>query len=276
MSRIAIPNSTGEIDDGAFSGCTNLIEISVSKDNPVYHSTDNCLIETNSKALIKGCNTSIIPIDGSVNSIGRYAFAGCTVLTKITIPNSVINIDNGAFANCKNLKEVTLPEGIRSVNMDAFFGCTSLTSIEIPSSIKCIEWGAFSGCSSLSSIIVISNNKYYHSDENCLIDTKRKVLIAGCNGSSVPADGSVTEIADGAFSGCLGLKSVVIPACISYIGNSAFEGCTHLTNMSISKDLKRIGQKAFYGCTGLKGTGFPYEKMIEDDYYYIDEDADML
>ena len=74
-----------------------MMSIVVEEGNPVYHSDGNCLIETESKTLVAGCNTSVIPDDGSVTSIGYYAFNGCTGLTSVTIPDGVTSIGGSAF-----------------------------------------------------------------------------------------------------------------------------------------------------------------------------------
>ena len=44
---------------------------------------------------------------------------------------------------------------------------------------------------------------------------------------------SVTNIEEGAFSGCTGLTSIVIPDSVTSIGYSAFSGCTGLTSVSV-------------------------------------------
>ena len=44
-------------------------------------------------------------------SIGDKAFAGCTALENITIPNSVINIGNYVFAGCNSLQSINVSEG---------------------------------------------------------------------------------------------------------------------------------------------------------------------
>ena len=106
LTSITIPNSVTNIRELAFSGCEALTSITVKDGNPVYHSTNNCLIETESKALIAGCKASVIPTDGSVTSVGNYAFCGCTSLTSITIPDSVTTIELHAFYDCKNLETV--------------------------------------------------------------------------------------------------------------------------------------------------------------------------
>ena len=53
-----------------------------------------------------GCNSSIIPNDGSVKSIGEAAFANCHSIETIIIPKSIIEIEYAAFDNCDNLQRV--------------------------------------------------------------------------------------------------------------------------------------------------------------------------
>ena len=66
------------------------------------------LIKTASKTLVAGCKNSVIPNDGSVTRIGDSAFAWCSGLTSITIPDSVTSIGMEAFAYCGNLTDITV------------------------------------------------------------------------------------------------------------------------------------------------------------------------
>jgi hypothetical protein len=61
----------------------------------------------------------------------------------------------------------------------------------------------------------------------------------------------VTHIGDGAFSGCSGLISVVIPGSVTSIGSAAFSSCTGLTSIVIPDSVTSIETSAFSGCTSL-------------------------
>ncbi len=217
LTSIIIGNSVTSIGNHAFRGCTGLTSIEVNEGNTVYHSAGNCLIETESKTLIAGCKSSVIPDDGSVTSIGYGAFWGCTGLTSITIPDSVTNIDNYAFFSCNGLTSVTIGNSVTNIGERAFQHCTGLTSITIPYSVTSIDIGAFGGCTGLTNIII---------------------------------GNSVTSIGDEAFSYCTGLTSVTIPDSVTSIGRLAFNKCIGLTSVTIGNSVTSIG-RAFEGCIGL-------------------------
>ena len=113
-----------------------------------------------------------------VTSIGDDAFADCTGLTSINIPNSVTSIGKDAFYGCSGLTSVVIGNSVTSIGVDAFADCTGLTSINIPNSVKNIGNHAFSGCRGLTSIEIPN---------------------------------SVTSIGSYAFYGCTGLTSINIP-----------------------------------------------------------------
>ena len=55
-------------------------------------------------------------------------------------------IGTNAFAGCSRLTSLTLPDGITSIGDYAFYDCWRLTSINIPASITYISDGAFDRC----------------------------------------------------------------------------------------------------------------------------------
>ena len=65
-----------------------------------------------------------------MTSIGDSAFANCSGLTSITIPDSVASVGNKVFHGCYRLTNVTIGNGVTSIGEYAFYGCWGLTSIE--------------------------------------------------------------------------------------------------------------------------------------------------
>ena len=129
LTSISIPDSVTIIGSYAFSNCSSLTSITVAEGNGVYHSNGNCLIQTNSKTLISGCKNSVIPTDGSVTSIGNYAFNGCDSLTHISIPDSVTIIGSYAFYDCASLASISIPDSVTSIGDYAFYICSKLNTV---------------------------------------------------------------------------------------------------------------------------------------------------
>jgi len=133
IKNIYIPASVIHIGEGAFNSRatmgypsfikSNVIEkIVVAEENLYYYVAGNCLIESSSKKIILGCNSSVIPNDGSVKIIGYAAFANCHSIETIILPESIIELEDSTFDNCDNLKQVYITSSIskdkKIVNFD--------------------------------------------------------------------------------------------------------------------------------------------------------------
>ncbi len=236
IASITIPSSVTSIGIFAFSNCQSLITINVDSQNMYYHMAGNCLIETNTKSLIKGFADSVIPSDGSVEYIA-----------------------DGAFTALPDLENVIIPEGITSIATYAYDNCPNIKSIHLPSSVKWLDHKtghAFSTLPNLEEITVDPANEVYRSSGNCLIYKKNNSLEFGCKASTIPDDGSVTSIEPYAFYECVGLKSIVIPESINSIGDCAFYGCSSLTSITMQNGVTSIGNCAFYD-TGITSITIP-------------------
>lgn len=141
VRTINLSETVTDVHPAFVSGASNLQTLTVAASNPVYHSSNNCLIETATKILIKGCKSSVIPTDESVTIIGEKAFAGCS-FTSISIPEGITTIGDNAFASSQ-ITSILIPEGVTTIDDAAFQNCNKLTSVQFPSTLKNIGRYAF-------------------------------------------------------------------------------------------------------------------------------------
>lgn len=200
LEIMEFPSTTNDINQSAFRGCTKLNAVSVDSSNTVYHSAGNCVIKTDTRELIVGCNTSIIPNNATVTSIGNYAFSGRDI-RNITIPDNITSIGNWAFYSCETLESITIGDGVTNIGLSAFSICKALTTIYIPSSVVNVGISAFSGCNQLTNVIFDN-------------------------------DSTLESIPRQSFQLCNNLESITIPASVVSIGQQAFQYCQHLTDIT--------------------------------------------
>ena len=279
LTSITIPASVTSIGVLAFYSCISLESIAVDKDNKVYHSEGNCIIEKETKTVIVGCKTSKIP--EGVTSIGRYAFSGCYSLTELIIPEGVTSIGEQAFYNCASLTKITIPDSITSIGELAFYNCVNIKTATGP--IWAIEYiilemmyNAYGSPSYLQTVILTSG------------DSIGDGAFSGCYGlTEITIPDSVTSIGYDAFYNCLNLESitvsegnqtyssqdgilynknkteiicipkaikgsVIIPDGVTSINSEAFYGCRNLTEITIPDSVTSIGNMAFEDCTSLE------------------------
>ena len=197
-------------------------------------------------------------INYAVESIENSAFAYCSSLTSIEIPNSVESFGNNAFWGCSSLTFIEIPSGATSIEAGTFGRCSSLTSIEIPSSVTSIGSSAFRGCSSLTSINIPSG-----------VTSIEEWTFSGCSGlTSIEIPSGVTSIGIDAFSNCSSLTSINIPSGITSIERYAFSGCSSLTSVSIPSSVTSIENHVFWGCSSLTSVSIPSSVTSIENYTF--------
>lgn len=139
-------------------------------------------------------------LSDGITSIGKEAFAYCSNLTQISIPQTVTHIGAWAFSHCSSLREIVIPENVISIGDNVFYNCSSLSMVNIPGTVTSIGDSAFDGCGSLSSIMIPEG---------------------------------VTSIGDSAFYDCSGLSEISIPKSVASIGMWAFAYCNNLSKITI-------------------------------------------
>ncbi|MBO4569540.1 MAG: leucine-rich repeat domain-containing protein [Candidatus Methanomethylophilaceae archaeon] len=243
----------------------------------------------------------------SVVEIAEKAFAKCSGLVSVKLPDTVETIGDYAFEDCSSLKEMTIPRGTLGIRGSAFHGCTGLETVRMPDSPKRIGKYAFEGCSSLKAFVAEKGKGEYSSDKDGYLydeDSERLFRVPYASTGTVDVPPGTKEIAGGAFSDCVGVTSVRIPASVQKIGDRVFSGCGAIAmiyvnprNPSFRSDLqgilydsevtevvrapnsvtgelevpatvRRIRMNAFEKCSGLTSVTIPYgTTAIEDSAF---------
>ncbi len=225
LTSVTIPDSVLKIGFSAFMACSQLMQINVDDSNANYSSLEGVLFNKAKTALIQypGGKSGAYPIPGSVTEIMDIAFAGCSGLTSVFIPDSVIMIGEASFSST-GLTSVTIPNSVTTIEIRTFFGCTDLTKINVDA----------------------ANSNYSSLDGVLFNKTKTEIVQypGGRTGAYIIPDG-VTLISEKSFSRCAGLTSVTIPASVTSIGNYAFEDCENLVSAFFLGNAPETGDDIF-------------------------------
>lgn len=220
LKSVTIPNRITDIVGNPFSGCENLMKISVRDDHPTLKNVNGALYCKKTDTLLaypRASTATSYTIPKGTKVIGHSAFYGSR-LQKITIPDTVTTIGAAAFCDCCNLTEMTVPDSVQSISILAFYGCSSMVQIYLPAGLERLEAGVLQDCSSLEAI-------------------------------DLPT--SLKVIGDQAFYMCSSLGDVLLPERLEVIGDKAFAFCDGFTYIDIPDSVTDIGANPFDGCSGL-------------------------
>lgn len=227
---LVIPRGMERISDSGYLSLDMMPpcidSITVEDGNPSFYAKNNCLIHKEDGELVLGCRNSVIPDDGSVRSIGAFAFNGLP-LQELTIPASVERIGCCAFTE-QEVRRLVLPEGLRCVEPLAFMtAMDDDTAMElfIPSTLEEIGCGAFRGCP-LKRIAVAPDNPRFSGEGGCLTDRRTHTLLAVSAGGVIPADTLVIERS--ALDGFGGSPYVTIPPSVQRIERLVIDDSTKM------------------------------------------------
>ncbi len=250
LTTVVLHDGILSLGEDAFADCENIAYSEV--DDAKYLGTEN------TPHLLFVCVTDktvtdfTVPADTKI--VGAGAFAGCTELETVSLPEGVLSLGISAFSGCEALQEITLPATLQKIEPYAFAGCTALRSIDIPVATAHIGEHAFDGCAALSEIILpngvktvgsfaflgtaltyteAGGGKYLGNAENpyvVLVDTVAEITALTIHDETrVIANGALAD------SNAVGDLTVIeIGANIQTIGTLAFAGCTSLAEVTFA------------------------------------------
>lgn len=153
LTSITIGANVERISYGACSGCSALSKVVINSNALV--SADQ---HVSSKFLYYfGSGVREYVVGEGITRIGNCAFATCSCLTSITLPNSLTDIGSKAFSYCSRLTSITIPDKVTSIGEGAFKLCESLKSIQWPACLTTIGDEAFYKCNAMTSVVIPSS-----------------------------------------------------------------------------------------------------------------------
>lgn len=166
----------------------------------------------------------------------------------------ITRIRASAFANCSTLINLTIPNGVTRIGSNAFNSATRMRSVTIPSSVTIIENQAFNNCSGLTAVYITDLAAWCNisfADGANPTNNAHRLYINGVSATEITIPNSVTRIGNYAFVACSYLTSVTIPSSVTSIGDRAFMYCSALTSVTIPNSVTSIGMYTFFQIRGL-------------------------
>jgi hypothetical protein len=179
----------------------------------------------------------------NITEIGSWAFRNKPI-SEVILPDTISEISLGAFQNSK-LTKINFPDSIINIEQSAFMH-TLLEEITFPKNLRYLGSNVFTGTKVRSVDINLPSIRYFSQSYGIFSDCRELI--------SVAINDNITDIPTEAFSGCLKLQNINLPAKIEKIGSFAFSNCESLVSIIIPENIIDIDisiLNTFYGCKKL-------------------------
>ncbi len=288
ISQITLPEGVAEIGNHAFAHCLSLQNITIPKSvtnfgNGVFASCQalsefgGAYASDDKHALLfDGVVVAFAPyelatyvVPEGVTAIGTEAFAGCRLLSDVTMSQNMVDVRESAFSDCEALVVVNFVGVVPpAMHEEAFVGCAKNLTYYVPDEALGdylhSDWAAVHKERISASFEPNAYTIVYRTNNNTQLTLREGAFDAIVvkhiynNGQgAIVFDSPLTTIGENAFYSCYNLTSIMIPEKVTSIGNYAFAGCTSLGNVTLPEGLESIGNSAFQDCTSFSSVTIP-------------------
>ena len=236
LISVSLPNSLEWILPSAFTGCTALERFDVPEGHARFQGDGPLLLSRDGGTLILAPAASgTFSVPAGITGIADEAFRENSALEQVILPEGLKRIGAFAFNRCFHLKRVCFPESLKELGKGAFALCTSLTHINYPKQSKVFQ----------QSLWELSKSNCFNS---CPVDTidveeghPRFQIIEDVMFSR---DGKSLVWCSPKHSG-----EYAVPEGVQVIENGAFQNCGHLTAVRVPDSVRVIQPQAMRGCS---------------------------
>ena len=226
---------------------------------------------------------------GNVTAVDEGAFAGCTALTSIDLPDGITTIGANAFNGCTGLTTLTLPSSVTTFGDNAFAGLDNITDVWCVAEAADMTWdgtGFMPDKATQMHVLVADDWMTAFPDANVTFVgdmTRFRYTATGKDSESfynIEKFTGATEIVSHDFNAETGegsvifkgvataiegyafrrndlLISIVVPATVTSIGYEAFAESGNLTTVSLPNTVTSLGSYLFWRCTSLTTVNIP-------------------
>ena len=279
LTSLNLPAGITSIGDDTFQGCSGLTSLTLPAG----------ITRIGSYAFLNCSGLTSLTLPASITSIGSWAFQGCSGLTSIYVCAEKVPEIGSTVFEIFDAKKRTLyvPMGTRDdYRLSDFryyfeniveFEATEIDKI----TINLEKAGTLPDRIASSNKYKITNLKIIGEINGtdlrmiremakgnsidgklCVLDLSEAKIVEGGDWyyHENYIDNYYThndEIGGYAFHGCSGLRSLNLPAGITWIGSHAFEFCSGLTSLNLPDGITEISDRTFNGCSGLTSLNLP-------------------
>ena len=229
-SDIILPEGLTTLGTVAFDGCSSIQNVYIP----------GTVDRISSAAFYRCRSLQSVTLGSGMSVVGDFAFEQCPNLMQVSFPSTLTRIEWYAFNGDSALAEVILPEGFSSIETAAFQSCAELRHVSLPSTLDSIGLGAFMGCVMLDTLIIPDNVSYMGN-----------VAMALCSSLKICHLPEQLERVNGWLLWGAAVEEIVVPSRVSFIDTSAFSGCLQLHKVTLPASLTAIAEELFIDGTVL-------------------------
>ena len=271
LDRFYFGTALTEIQPYAFYNCVRLVEVDLPDTitrigtcafdkTGMYTAATDLVYADNWVVANKNPYAEAVIASGTVG-IADYCFYKNQFLPGVSFPSSLTYIGTGAFYECIFLSLKSFPQGLKSIGDYAFYNCMYANFgdanyvLTLPIGLEYLGRSAFYQAQ-LCSVIVPGTVKEIgdYAFFGCLILGAPEIMIdenTKVKGAVLLGEG-IEHIGTRAFYNCQSLAKIEIPDSVTSLGERVFNKCLSLNDVKIGNGLTELNDYMFYNCVSLE------------------------